>query len=95
MIQHRLVWSTEAAQAEAVQDFAGRPAPKRLFSKQALANFVKGLLKLAVVGTVLVALMWPERYRLESLVGTDVASRAAAHPDAVAQLLAPWSRSSR
>ena len=32
----------------------------------ALANFVKGLLKLAVVGSVLTALMWPERRRFEA-----------------------------
>jgi flagellar biosynthetic protein FlhB len=44
---------------------------KRLFSKQALANFVKGLIKLAILGTVMAALLWPERRRLDTLVTLD------------------------
>jgi len=46
----------------------------RLFSKQALANFAKGLAKLALIGTVLVALLWPQRGRLAMLVGIDPAT---------------------
>ena len=34
-----------------------------LFSMQALANFAKGLLKLALVGSVLTALMWTRHGR--------------------------------
>ena len=46
MIQHRLVWSAEALKPKLnrISPLAG---VKRLFSKQALANFAKGLLKLA------------------------------------------------
>jgi flagellar biosynthesis protein FlhB len=44
---------------------------KRLFSKQALINFVKGLVKLALVGAALFALLWPERHRLEALIVFD------------------------
>ena len=72
IIQHRLIWSVQAIEPKfsKISPLAGA---KRLFSKQALANFVKGLLKLALVGTVLTALLWPERHRLEGLIGTDVA----------------------
>jgi flagellar biosynthesis protein FlhB len=45
----------------------------RLFSKQALANFAKGLTKLALFGTVIAALLWPARHRLGGLVGADPA----------------------
>jgi flagellar biosynthetic protein FlhB len=71
-IQHRLVWSAEALTPKfsKISPLAGA---KRLFSKQSLANFVKGLVKLAVVGTVLALLMWPARKRLEGLVSTDPA----------------------
>ena len=71
VIQHRLIWSVEAITPKfsKVSPLAGL---KRLFSKQALANFVKGLLKLALVGTVLAALLWPERHRLEGLISTDI-----------------------
>jgi flagellar biosynthetic protein FlhB len=69
-IQHRLIWSTEslAPKLSKVSPIAGA---KRLFSKQSVANFVKGLVKLAVVGAVACALLWPARKRLESLVATD------------------------
>jgi flagellar biosynthetic protein FlhB len=71
IIQHRLIFSVEAIQPKLskVSLLAGA---KRLFSKQALANFVKGLLKLVLVGTVLIMLLWPERHRLEGLIGSDV-----------------------
>jgi flagellar biosynthesis protein FlhB len=71
MIQHRLLWSVQALQPK-LSKISPVAGAKRLFSKQALANFVKGLLKLALVGTVLVALLWPERHRLEGLIATDV-----------------------
>jgi flagellar biosynthetic protein FlhB len=45
---------------------------KRLFSMVAVVNFVKGLVKLLVVGTVLTSLMWPERLRIMALGRADV-----------------------
>jgi len=73
IIQHRLLWTTDTLQPKfnRISPLAGI---KRLFSAQALANFVKGLLKLAVVGTVLTILLWPERYRAEGLTWTDPAA---------------------
>jgi flagellar biosynthetic protein FlhB len=73
LIQHQLVWSFEvlAPKLSKISPLAGL---KRLFSKQALANFAKGLVKLVLVGSVLTALMWPERGRLEGLEGTDPAA---------------------
>jgi flagellar biosynthetic protein FlhB len=71
-IQHRLVWSAEAL-APKLSKISPLAGAKRLFSKQSLANFVKGLVKLAVVGTVLTLLMWPASKRLEGLVSTDPA----------------------
>ena len=46
---------------------------KRLFSREALVNFVKGLLKIAVVAGVTFAVVWPERDRLETMITVDVA----------------------
>jgi flagellar biosynthetic protein FlhB len=70
LIQHRLVWSLEGLtpKLSKVSPLAGL---KRLFSKQSLANFAKGILKLVIVGTVLTVLMWPERTRMEALVTLD------------------------
>jgi flagellar biosynthetic protein FlhB len=47
---------------------------KRLFSAQALVNFAKGLIKLAVIGMVMAAILFPQRHRLEGLVQTDILS---------------------
>ena len=73
IIQHQLVWSFEALSPKLskISPLAGL---KRLFSKQALANFAKGLVKLILIGSVLTAMMWPERGRLEGLAHTDPAA---------------------
>ncbi len=67
MIQHRLVWSPDALipKLSRISPLAGA---KRMFSKQAVVNLVKGLLKLVIVGAVFVALMWPQRDRFETMV---------------------------
>jgi len=72
LIQHRLVWSSEALSPKfsKISPLAGLG---RLFSKQAVANFVKGLLKLTLIGSIMAAVLWPERDRLESLVIVDPA----------------------
>ncbi|MBI3705689.1 MAG: flagellar biosynthesis protein FlhB [Rhizobiales bacterium] len=72
LIQHKLVWSYEslAPKFSKISPLAGL---KRLFSMHALANFAKGLVKLVLIGSVLTALMWPERDRLEGLVRSDLA----------------------
>src|SRR5487761_2420185 len=50
------------------------PALPRLFGKQALASFAKGIVKLVLVGTVLIAMMWPERGRIMALERADPAA---------------------
>lgn len=70
MIQHRLVWSFEAL-APKISKISPVAGLKRMFSKQALANLAKGLVKLMLVGSVLTALMWPERGRLEAITRSD------------------------
>jgi len=47
---------------------------KRLFSRDSLVNFVKGLVKLGVVGGVIFAVMWGDRDRLELMVTLDPAA---------------------
>ncbi len=72
VIQHRLVFSTEPVkpQLSRISPAAGLA---RLFSRQALANFAKGLAKLGVVGAVMASLLWPQRHLLSGLVSTDPA----------------------
>ena len=72
LIQHRLVWSAESL-APKLSKISPAAGLGRLFSKQAIANFVKGLIKLTLIGAIMTGLLWPERKRLESLVAVDPA----------------------
>jgi flagellar biosynthetic protein FlhB len=72
MIQHRLVWSGEALKPK-LSKISPAAGLKRLFSKVALANFIKGLIKLALLGAIMTALLWPKRYQLDGLVAMDPA----------------------
>src|SRR6267142_6950908 len=73
MVQHRLVWSAESLKPK-LSKISPMAGFGRLFSKQALANFVKGLIKLALIGTIMTALIYPERFRLDALVHIDPAA---------------------
>jgi flagellar biosynthetic protein FlhB len=73
MIQHRLVWSGEPLKPK-LSKISPMAGFQRLFSKQSLANFAKGLVKLALIGAIMAALLWPERSRLDTLVTLDAAA---------------------
>jgi flagellar biosynthetic protein FlhB len=73
LLQHQLVWSAEALKPK-LSKISPAAGFARLMSVQALANFAKGLAKLALLGAVIIALLWPERHRLESLVTFDPAA---------------------
>ena len=45
---------------------------KKLFSLRSLAEFAKGIAKLAIVATVIAALMWPERRLLAGIVSMEL-----------------------
>jgi flagellar biosynthesis protein FlhB len=70
MIQHRLVWSSESLKPKFNKVSPGAGL-KRIFGKQAIANFFKGLFKLTALGAVMTAVLWPERHRLESFMMFD------------------------
>src|SRR5262245_7933074 len=71
IVQHRLTWSIETLKPKLSKISPARGL-KRIFSKQSLANLGKGLVKVVLVGGVLIALMWPERGRLEALTHSDL-----------------------
>jgi flagellar biosynthetic protein FlhB len=73
MVQHRLVWSGESLKPKfsKISPMAGA---KRVFGKQAAANFAKGIFKVAALGAVMTAILWPERHRLDAMVRFDPAA---------------------
>jgi flagellar biosynthetic protein FlhB len=70
LIQHRLVFSTEGLIPK-FSKISPMEGAKRLFGKQAMANFLKGLFKLILLGAVMCAVLWPERFRLDALIHID------------------------
>jgi flagellar biosynthesis protein FlhB len=73
MVQHRPVWTGEMLKPKAnrISPAAG---VKRLFSKQALVNFAKGIFKIGLIGALMAWLLWPDRRRLDGMVATDPAT---------------------
>jgi flagellar biosynthetic protein FlhB len=86
MVQHQLVWSGESLKPKFSKISPGAGA-KRIFGKQALANFAKGIFKLVALGAVMLAVLWPERHRLESMVRFDPAAILGATTGLTLQLM--------
>src|ERR1700676_1862776 len=70
IVQHRLVWSAESLKPK-FSKISPAAGAKRIFGKQAAANFAKGLFKVIALGVVMMAILWPERHRLESMLRFD------------------------
>lgn len=70
LIQHRFVWSAEGLTPK-FSKISPAAGFKRIFGKQALANFLKGLFKLIALGAVMCAVLWPERFRLDAMIHFD------------------------
>ena len=70
VIQHRFVWSAETLKPKfsKISPLAGA---KRIFGKQAAANFAKGLFKVTALGVVMAIVLWPDRFLLDALVRSD------------------------
>jgi len=70
LIQHRPVWSTDPITPK-FSKLSPMSGAKRLFGKQAAANFAKGLFKVIVLGAVMGWVMWPEHERADVMVRID------------------------
>lgn len=70
LVQHRPVFSVEALMPKASR-LSPMSGLKRIFGLQGIANFLKGLAKIAIVGTLAAWLLWREHDRLEGLVGQE------------------------
>lgn len=66
LVQNGLIFSTEQLKPK-FEKISPLKGVKRLFSSRSLTEFVKGVLKLVVVGAVVTALMIPEFARIEEV----------------------------
>jgi flagellar biosynthetic protein FlhB len=69
-IQHRPLWTVDPMQPK-LERISLLKGAKRMFGKEALVNFVKGLLKITIVGALAGAILWSERNDLDMLVQLD------------------------
>ncbi|MCK1394895.1 flagellar biosynthesis protein FlhB [Bradyrhizobium sp. 1] len=86
MLQHRLVWSAESLTPK-FSKLSPAEGFKRIFGKQAAANFLKGIGKLIVLGVVMTTILWPERHRMEAMVKLDPAAMLGATTSLTIHLL--------
>jgi len=70
-IQFGFVWSAEqlTPNLEKISPFEGA---KRMFSMRSLAEFLKGVLKIAVVGAVAILVVLPETRTIQGLIGMEM-----------------------
>ena len=73
MIQHSLVWSTESL-APKLSRISIMSGAKRVFGKEALVQFLKGLSKMSVVAVAVTIALYPERRKLISFIDLDPAA---------------------
>ncbi|QOZ08599.1 flagellar biosynthesis protein FlhB [Bradyrhizobium sp. CCBAU 51765] len=86
MLQHRLVWSAESLKPKFNKISPGAGF-KRIFGKQAAANFLKGIGKLVLLGAIMTMILWPERHRMEAMVRLDPAGMLGATTSMTIHLL--------
>jgi flagellar biosynthesis protein FlhB len=69
-VQHRLLWTLQPLKPQ-VSRISPLSGAKRIFGKEALVQFTKGLLKILIVGSVACAVLWGERDRLDAFARLD------------------------
>jgi flagellar biosynthetic protein FlhB len=87
LVQHRPLWTLEplAPKLDRISPLAGL---KRMFGKEALANFIKGLAKVLIVGIVVSVVLWSERDRFEAFARLDLTAVLPAVLNLTIKLLA-------
>ncbi len=73
MVQHRFVWSAESLKPK-LSKLSPLAGARRIFGKQAAANFGKGLFKVIALGAVMTMVLWPDRFRLDAMLRSDPAT---------------------
>lgn len=70
MLLHRPLWTVEPLMPKfnRVSPISGF---KRIFGKEAFVQFLKSLAKFTIVATIIFAVLWPERKRLNAIVQLD------------------------
>jgi flagellar biosynthesis protein FlhB len=73
LIQHKPLWTIEPMMPKfsRLSPMAGL---KRMFGKEGMVNFIKGLLKILLVGSVVCVVLWGQRDHLDSFARMEVSA---------------------
>ncbi|MEM1138464.1 MAG: flagellar biosynthesis protein FlhB [Pseudomonadota bacterium] len=72
LAQQSLIFTTEKMNPK-LSKISPVKGAQRLFGMQGLMNFIKGLLKLIIIGVVMVFILWPERDLIFAVISSDPA----------------------
>jgi flagellar biosynthesis protein FlhB len=86
MVQHPPVLSAQSLTPK-LSRLSPMQGLKRLFGKEALVNFLKGLFKIGIVGSVIVMVLWPYRGFFESMASADIAAALPRASAIIAKLM--------
>ncbi|PVB59912.1 flagellar biosynthesis protein FlhB [Labrenzia sp. 011] len=70
LIQHQPLFTAETIKPK-LSKISPASGFKRLFSADSLVNFAKGMAKISIVGTVMVAVVWPHRDEADVMIFAD------------------------
>lgn len=87
LVQHKLLFTAETVKPK-LSKISPLSGFKRLFSKDSLINFAKGMLKIVLVGVMMVAILWPHRDRADTIIFADTLIVLETARELVLQLLA-------
>jgi flagellar biosynthetic protein FlhB len=87
LIQHKPLWTFEPLMPQFSRISPGSGF-KRIFGKEAFVQFIKGLVKIAVVGVVVSMTLWGQRDRLAAFVQMDAANILPATQTLIGELFA-------
>ncbi|MFD1696658.1 flagellar biosynthesis protein FlhB [Roseibium aestuarii] len=87
LVQHQLLFTSEPLIPK-LSKVSPASGFKRLFSSESLVNFLKGLVKILIVGTLMVAVLWPHRDEMEVMIHADILVMLMETKDLALQLLA-------
>jgi flagellar biosynthesis protein FlhB len=70
LVQHKFIFSSEPIKPK-FSKISPASGFKRLFSKDSLINFIKGLIKISIIAFLFFLILYPQRDKLDVIIGLD------------------------
>lgn len=87
LVQHGFLFTAEQMKPK-ISKVSPLSGFKRLFSPASLFNFVKALAKLLIIGVTMTLVLWPDKERLDTLIGADPLEILVISQDLILKMMA-------